>query len=108
MSGGGESAPAPAAKAPAAAPVDPVEELAKKIFIELSSQVYSQLGGDKPKPDPRSLTAMSFKLAEAFIAGNFEFNTAARAAREAKAKSSVDVSKIEIDFGAVSAAGAKK
>lgn len=44
-------------------------------------------------------------LAEAFIAGNFDFNTAAREAREAKSKASVDVSKIEIDFGAI---GAKK
>ena len=104
MSGGGESAPAPAPKAAAAPPVDPVEELAKQIFIGLSAQVYSQLGPDKPKPEARSLVAMSFKLAEAFIAGNFEFNTAARERREAKAKASVDVSKIEIDFGAVGTA----
>jgi len=34
MSGGGESAPAPAAKPTAAPPVDPVEELARKIYVE--------------------------------------------------------------------------
>ena len=47
------------------------------------------------------------RLAEAFQAGNLEFNTAARQRAEAKAKASVDVSKIEIDFGAVSAASKK-
>lgn len=107
MSEEGHAAPAPAAKPAAVPPVDPVEELAKKIFIELSGQVYSQLGPDKPKPEAKALVAMSFKLAEAFIAGNFEFNTAARERREAKAKASVDVSKIEIDFGGISTLGKK-
>ena len=99
MSGGGESAPAPAAKPAAAAPVDHVEELAKKIFVALSAQIHSQLDG-KPKPEHKKVVELSFRLAEAFIAGNFDFNTAARERREAKAKASVDVSKIEIDFGA--------
>ena len=103
--GGGESAPAPAKAAPAAPPVDPVEELAKSIFVQLSAQVHSQAG---EKPEHKKLVELSFRLAEAFIAGNFDFNTAARERREAKARASVDVSKIEIDFGAVSAAGAKK
>jgi hypothetical protein len=97
MSGGGESAPAPAAKPAAALPVDPIEELAKKIFIELAAQVHSQAGD---KPEHKKLVEVSFRLAEAFQAGNLEFNTAARARAEAKAKASVDVSKIEIDFGA--------
>ncbi len=96
MSGGGEAAPAPAEKPAAVVPVDPVEELAKKIFIQLSAQVHSQAG---EKPEHKKLVELSFRLAEAFIAGNFDFNTAARERREAKAKSSVDVSKIEIDFG---------
>ena len=101
----GHAAPAPAAK-PAAAPlVDPVEELAKKIFIELASQIHSQPGPQKP--EHKKVVELSFRLAEAFIAGNFDFNTAAREAREAKAKSSVDVSKIEIDFGSVGAAAKK-
>ena len=96
MSGGGEAAPAPAAKPAAVAPHDPVEELARQIFIQLSAQVHSQAG---EKPEHKKLVELSFRLSEAFIAGNFDFNTAARERREAKAKASVDVSKIEIDFG---------
>ena len=98
MSGGGESAPAPAAKPVATPPVDPIEELAKKIYIQLAAQVHSQPG---EKPEHKKLAEVSFRLAEAFQAGNLEFNTAARARADAKAKSSVDVSKIEIDFGAI-------
>src|SRR5512139_2485337 len=97
MSGGGESAPAPAAKPAGAPPVDPVEELAKKIYIELAAQIHSQLDG-KPKPEPLKIAEISFRLAEAFQEGNLKFNTAARARADAKAKASVDVSKIEIDF----------
>ena len=97
MSGGGESAPAPAEKAVPAAPHDPVEELARQIFVQLSAQVHSQAG---EKPEHKKLVELSFRLSEAFIAGNFDFNTAASERREAKAKASVDVSKIEIDFGA--------
>jgi hypothetical protein len=99
MSGGGESAPAPAAKPVATPPVDPIEELAKKIFIELSAQVHGNPG---EKPEHKKLVELSFRLAEAFQAGNLEFNTAARQRADAKAKASVDVSKIEIDFGAIS------
>jgi len=99
MSGGGESAPAPAAKPVATAPVDPVEDLARKIFIELSAQLHASPG---EKPPHAKVVELSFRLAEAFQAGNLEFNTAARARAEAKAKASVDVSKIEIDFGAIS------
>jgi len=104
MSGGGESAPAPKA-APAGAggpPIDPVEDLARQIFIQLSSQIHSTPGGQKP--EHKAVVELSFRLAEAFIAGNFDFNTAARDAREAKRKATVDVSKIEIDFGGVGAA----
>ena len=100
MSGGGEAAPAPAAKPVAAPPVDPIEELAKKIYIELAAQIHSQIDG-KPKPEHLKVVELSFRLAEAFQAGNLQFNTAARARAEAKAKASVDVSKIEIDFGAI-------
>jgi hypothetical protein len=98
MSGGGESAPAPAKAAPAA-PVDPVEELARSIFIQLSANVHAGAG---EKPDHEKVVEVSFRLAEAFLAGNLKFNTAARARAEAKAKATVDVSKIEIDFGAIS------
>jgi len=98
----GHAAPAPAAKPVAAPPVDPIEELARKIFIELSAQVHGNPG---EKPEHKKLVELSFRLAEAFQAGNLEFNTAARARADAKAKASVDVSKIEIDFGAI---GGKK
>ncbi len=101
MSGGGESAPAPAAKPVATSPVDPVEELAKKIYIELSALIHSQMDG-KPKPEHKKVVELTFRLSEAFQAGNLEFNTAARARADAKARASVDVSKIEIDFGAIS------
>ncbi len=100
MSGGGEAAPAPAAKPVAAPPVDPVEELARLIYIQLSAQIHAQLDG-KPKPEYLKVAELSFRLAEAFQAGNLQFNTAARARADAKAKASVDVSKIEIDFGAI-------
>jgi len=93
----GHSAPAPAAK-PSAAPVDPIEELAKVIFVQLSANVHAT-PGEKPPHD--KLVELSFRLAESFQAGNLKFNTAARLRAEAKAKSSVDVSKIEIDFGAI-------
>lgn len=102
--GGGESHPAPAPKAAAAPPVDPVEELAKQIFIQFSANVWAT-PGEKPPPD--KVVEISFRLAEAFLAGNLKFNTAARQRAEAKAKASVDVSKIEIDFGSVGAAAKK-
>ena len=66
MSGGGESAPAPAAKPVATPPVDPIEELAKKIFIELSAQVHGNPG---EKPEHKKLVELSFRLAEAFDRG---------------------------------------
>src|SRR5471032_343085 len=92
------AAPASAAK-PVPVPVhDPIEELARQIFVQLSAQVHSQAG---EKPEHKKLVELSFRLAEAFTAGNFDFNTAARERREAKAKASVDVSKIEIDFGEI-------
>jgi hypothetical protein len=101
MSGGGESAPAPAPKAAPAAAVDPIEEHAKLIFTQLSAHVYATPG---EKPPHEKLVELSFRLAEAFLAGNLKFNTAARQRAEAKAKASVDVSKIEIDFGGISSA----
>ena len=104
MSGGGESAPAPAKAAPVA-PVDHVEELARNIFIQLSAQVHSHAG---EKPEHKKLAELSFRLAEAFQAGNLEFNTAARQRADAKAKASVDVGKIEIDFGAISTISSAK
>lgn len=104
MSGGGGEHAAPAPKAPAAAPVDPIEELARQVFIQLSANVWATPG---EKPPHEKLVELSFRLAEAFAAGNLKFNTAARQRAEAKAKASVDVSKIEIDFGSVGATAKK-
>lgn len=100
----GHAAPAPAAKPAAAAPVDPVEDLAKDVFIQLAANIWATQG---QKPEHDKLVELSFRLAEAFLAGNLKFNTAARQRAEAKAKASVDVSKIEIDFGSVGAAAKK-
>ena len=102
--GGGESHPAPAPKAAAAPPVDPVEELAKVIFVQLSANIWATAGNHPPH---EKLVELSFRLAEAFLEGNLKFNTAAKARAEAKAKASVDVSKIEIDFGSVGATAKK-
>jgi hypothetical protein len=104
MSGGGEAAPAPAPKAAPAAPVDPVEDLARQIYIQLSANVHATPG---EKPEHLKLVELSFRLSEAFQVGNMKFNTAAIARAEAKAKASVDVSKIEFDFGAVGATAKK-
>lgn len=96
------SGPSAAGGGAAPPPVDHTEELAKKLYVELCGHIYSAPGGaERGKPQPKAVVAMCFKLAEAFVAGNFEFNSVARAAREAKDKSSVDISKVEIDFGAI-------
>ena len=51
--------------------------------------------------DPTEVLAqMSFKLAEVFQAANYEFNPTAIAAREARAKASVNLDNVQIDFGA--------
>ena len=95
---------APEAKASAAAGAaahhrDPLQEVALRLYIELCAHVYSAAGGQKP--DPKSVVQLAFKLAEAFESGNFEFNSVARAAREAKEKASVNLDAVQIDFGAV-------
>jgi hypothetical protein len=80
--------------APAAA--DQIHDLAEKIYVRLCGQIYSA-GGEKPQP--KAVAQLSFKLAEAFIAANFEFNPTAIAAREAKNKASVNLDSVQIDFG---------
>jgi hypothetical protein len=94
----GHAAPAPAAKPGAAPAHDPIEELAREVFIQLSANLHATPG---EKPPHAKVVELSFRLAEAFHAGNLEFNTAARARADAKAKASVDVGAIEIDFGAI-------
>lgn len=85
---------------PAAAPAarDPIEELAEKIFVQLSGRVYGAAG---EKPQPKAVAQLAFKLAETFIAANYEFNPNAVAEREAKNKASVKIDSVQIDFGAM-------
>lgn len=100
MSGGGHAAPPAAGAAPAAAAGhhrDPTQEIALQLFIHLCGIIYSQ-GGGGAKPDPKAVVQLSFKLAEAFEHGNFEFNPVARAAREAKEKASVNLDAVQVDF----------
>jgi len=75
---------------------DPTEVLAEKLYIEMCSRVYSVSGGEKPQP--KMLAQMSFKLAQVFQAANYEFNPTAVAARDAKAKASVNLDNVQIDF----------
>jgi len=75
---------------------DPTEVLAEKLYVEMCGRVYSVSGGEKPQP--RMLAQMSFKLAQVFQAANYEFNPTAVAARDAKAKASVNLDNVEIDF----------
>jgi hypothetical protein len=84
---------------PSAAPQeDPIEALARTLYVTLCGRIYSA-GGDKPQP--KAVAQLSFKLAESFIAANYEFNPNAIAAREAKNKASVKLDSVQIDFGAV-------
>lgn len=85
-------------KPAAAAPHDPIQEMAEKLYVQLCGQVYSASG---EKPQPKAVAQLSFKLAEAFIAANYEFNPTAIAARAAKDKASVNLDSVNIDFGAV-------
>lgn len=75
---------------------DPTEVLAEKLYIEMCGRVYTVMGSEKPQP--KMLAQMSFKLAQVFQAANYEFNPTAVAARDAKAKASVNLDNVEIDF----------
>lgn len=84
---------------PAAQPAhDPIEQLAEKIYVPLCARVYSATG---EKPQPKAVAQLCFKLAETFIAANYEFNPNAVAAREAKNKASVNLDSVNIDFGSM-------
>jgi hypothetical protein len=84
---------------PAAQPAhDPIEQLAERIYVQLCANVYSATG---EKPQPKAVAQLCFKLAETFIAANYEFNPNAVAAREAKNKASVNLDSVNIDFGAM-------
>jgi len=78
---------------------DQTEELAEKLYVAMCARIYSASGD---KPQPKAVAQLSFKLAEAFQAANYEFNPTAIAVREAKAKASVNLDNVQIDFGAAS------
>jgi hypothetical protein len=78
-------------------PHDPIHDLAEKIYVQLCGRIYGA-GGEKPQP--KAVAQVCFKLAEAFIAANYEFNPTAVATREAKNKASVNLDSVQIDFGA--------
>lgn len=82
-------------KSAATPPADPIEELARTLYVTLCGRIYSA-GGEKPQP--KAVAQLSFKLAETFIAANYEFNPNAIAAREAKNKASVKLDAVQIDF----------
>jgi hypothetical protein len=84
---------APANEPISAASAESHRELALRIYVQLSANMYST--GTQNKPDPKALAAFSFKLAEAFEAAEKETDRGmAAAAKEAKEK--VDLSKIDM------------
>ena len=85
-------------KPAAEAPHDSIQELAEKLYVAMCARIYSASGD---KPQPKAVAQLSFKLAETFLAANYEFNPTAIAAREAKAKATVNLDNVHIDFGAV-------
>lgn len=82
----------------AQAPHDPIQDLAEKIYVQMCGRIYGA-GGEKPQP--KAVAQLCFKLAETFIAANYQFNPTAVAAREATNKASVKLDSVQIDFGAV-------
>jgi len=83
---------------PTDSPHDPIQELAEKLYVAICARIYSASG---EKPQPKAVAQLSFKLAESFQAANYEFNPTAIATREAKAKATVNLDNVHIDFGAV-------
>lgn len=81
----------------AAAPrSDPFRELALQIYIQFAARVYgSPAGADGKRPDPKTLAAMSFKMAEAFEAAEKDTDRA-KAVAEAKAKATVKLDEVDL------------
>lgn len=85
-------------KSAAETPRDQTQELAEKLYVALCARVYSASG---EKPQPKAVAQLAFKLAETFQTANYELNPTAIAAREARAKASVTLENVQIDFGTV-------
>ena len=83
----------------AAGEIDPLRELASKIYIELVGRAYGEAGApDHARPQPLVLAQMSFKFAEAFYAADEKVNPRTIAARSAAAKADVKLSDVKMDF----------
>jgi hypothetical protein len=78
---------------------DALQELALRLYVPLCAQIYA--GSAAEKPQPRAVVELCFKLANVFEAGNLEFNPAARAARDAREKASVNLQNVQLDFAAL-------
>jgi hypothetical protein len=97
---------APEKKPAGSGPNDAYIDLAQKIFVVLAARVYSAPSApDQKKPDPKTLAAMCFKMAEAFEAATKETDRA-KAAIEVANKAAVKLD--EVDLSGVFASTAKK
>jgi hypothetical protein len=68
----------------AAVATDPVAELARQIYIALTSRIYSGIGGaEAGLPQPQALAQLSFRLAVAFYAEDRDANPVTLAAAAA-------------------------
>ena len=86
----------PAHGAPAPAPETPYREIALQIFVNLSARVYSAPAAPEAKrPDPKTLAAMCFKMAEAFEAAERETDRA-KAIIEARNKAAVKLDQVDL------------
>jgi hypothetical protein len=96
---------APEKKPAAAVAKDPFIDLAERIFVNLAARVYSTPSApDQKKPDPKTLAAMCFKMAEAFEAATRETDRA-KAAIEIANKAAVKLD--EVDLSGVFASSKK-
>ncbi len=83
-------------KKPAAAAKDPYVDLAERIFVSLVARVYGSPGlPDQKRPDPKTLAAMCFKMAEAFEAATKETDRA-KAAIELANKAAVKLDEVDL------------
>lgn len=87
--------------APAKIPVDQVAELARRIYIGLTSRIYAGSSGVATGlPQPQALAQLSFKLAEAFYAEDRDANPVTlAAAAAAKIPSRFDAA--DLDLGSL-------
>jgi hypothetical protein len=86
----------PAHGAPASSPETSYRELALPIFVNLSARVYgTPAAPDAKRPDPKTLAAMCFKMAEAFEAAERETDRA-KAINEARDKAAVKLDQVDL------------